>query len=146
VGVDVDRVGVRVRSVHVSPAPTRQNLPGIPEPSKRGVKPSQTDLAFAALHTLARPSLTQEVRERIMAAGYGLSQDQVRNALTWLLRSERVARVAPGTWAIPKEMDASNDVAPAAVTAGASQAGWNGPVIQGVAVPAGAGPNSHPAS
>lgn len=144
-GAAVDQLNVRVEPTQTGQEPARQNLPGISAPSKRGPKPSHTDLAFAALKALQRPAATHEVRERDGAAGYPLSQNQVRNALTWLLRSGRVIRVAPGTWAIAEETPVPNDFPPAVGTAGGNQAGGNGPTFQGVAVPAGAGLNSQPA-
>lgn len=80
----------------------RPSLPGIPDGSGEGEAVSQVDLAIAALTALRRPASTHEVQEKIAAAGYDRSHEQVRGALTWLLKTHRVVRVAPGTWTLPK--------------------------------------------
>jgi hypothetical protein len=80
----------------------RSSLPGVPDRSAKGEAVSQVDLAIAALTALRRPASTHEVQEKIAAAGYDRSHDQVRGALTWLLKTRRVERVAPGTWTLPK--------------------------------------------
>jgi hypothetical protein len=75
---------------------------GIPTPDSVAGERSQSDLAMDVVSALARPTETVEVRNLLKAAGWNYSQEQVRSALTYLLRTERIIRVAPGTWALPK--------------------------------------------
>jgi hypothetical protein len=89
---------------------------------------SIVNLSFGALRYLARPASTQEVRETIAKAGgkefnggKDFIQEQVRSALAWLMKSERVVRVAPGTWAIPKPALPQDDFTPADMSAGVSK-------------------------
>jgi hypothetical protein len=87
--------------------------------------PSITNLSFGVLRRLARPASTQEVRETISRVGgkdfnrgKDYSQDQVRSALSWLMKSERVVRVSPGTWMIRKPAQPQDDFTPADESAG----------------------------
>lgn len=104
---------------------------------------SQTDLVHDALGTFNGTVQVQDIREALAALGHDLSRDQVRNALGYLLRKGRVVRPVAGQWRLP---DPLTDATPAVPAAGVSTAGENGSTFQGVAVPAGAGLNSQPAS
>jgi len=73
-------------------------LPGIPDPPAQNGKPSNVDLADAVLNESGKPTPATGVRSRINEAGYPLGYDQVRGALSWLERSGRARRTAPGVW------------------------------------------------
>lgn len=80
--------------------PTLDRLPGIPDPPARDGTPSQVDLAWVALNALGSTAKTNQVKARVAAAGYEFRYDQIRGALSWLEHQGRVARTAPGTWAV----------------------------------------------
>lgn len=83
-------------------AETRAPLPGIPRANSETGELSQSDLSFAVVTAVGRPVETTEVRNLLNDAGWTFTQEQVRSALTYLFRSERIIRVAQGTWALPK--------------------------------------------
>jgi hypothetical protein len=89
--------------------------------------PSITNLSLGVLRHLARPASTQEVRETIARVGIrdpkgkDFNQEQVRSALAWLMKSERVVRVSPGTWVIRKPAQPQNDFTPADGSAGVTK-------------------------
>ena len=85
---------------------------------------SHTEISYDALKSLSGPQSTDEVHGRVVEHGHPLNREQVRNALTYLRKTGRIIRVAPGTWAIPSE---------------------NGSTVRGAAAP-GAGLSSQPAS
>jgi hypothetical protein len=68
---------------------------------------SQADRTFGALRELGGKAATHEVRGKLVAAGYSYSQEQVRSALTYLMRMDRIKRIAPGMWEIPGRQEAS---------------------------------------
>lgn len=76
-----------------------QGLPGLTDRHVRN-EVSHADLSLAALRAIGRPASTNEIRDRMVNAGYLRSREQVRGALSWLLKTGRVKRVAPGTWAL----------------------------------------------
>jgi hypothetical protein len=78
-----------------------RRLPGIPDPPAVDGKPAQVDIAYAAVKERGEEIATTAVRVRAADAGYPLKYDQVRGALTWLEKQERIVRVAPGVWALP---------------------------------------------
>src|ERR1700733_5364241 len=61
-----------------------RRLPGIPDPPPHDGKPSQVDLARAAMEEFGGRATTNEVRSRVEAAGYFYKYDQIRGALNWL--------------------------------------------------------------
>jgi hypothetical protein len=89
--------------------------------------PSITNLSLSVLRHLARPASTQEVRETIARVGgrdnlgKDFTQEQVRSALAWLMKSERVVRVSPGTWMIRKPAQPQDDFTPADGSAGVNK-------------------------
>jgi hypothetical protein len=93
-----------------------------------GQEPSITNLSHNMVQQFARPASTEEVRLAIAKAGgkkynagEDFNQDQVRNALQWLMKSGRVERVSPGTWRIVRQPgQPQDDFAPADQSAGAS--------------------------
>ena len=102
-----------------------------------GEVPSIVNLSYGGLRHLGRPASTQEVRETIAEIGgrdfndgKDFNQEQVRNALQWLMKSGRVDRVAPGTWAIPKPVQSQDDFTPADTSAGVSKTSESDPSIQ----------------
>jgi len=92
---------------------------------RAGEDASHTNLAFGALRVSGRPMGTDEIAAVVHRAGYDSSHEQIRSGLTWLLKKGRVVRVAPATWAMPRE-PTQDDFTPAAGAAGVSTAGENG--------------------
>jgi hypothetical protein len=97
-----------------------------------GEPPSIVNFSFGALRYLARPASTQEVRETIAEVGgkefnqgKDFNQEQVRSALSWLMKSERIVRVSPGTWVIRKPAQPQDDFTPADTSAGVSKTSEN---------------------
>ena len=82
-------------------ADTVPSAPDILGQAPHAEPPSQSALTLAALKALGGEAATHQVRGRLVAAGYTYDQEQVRNALTYLTRRNRVRRVAPGMWALP---------------------------------------------
>lgn len=78
-----------------------RRLPGIPDPPAVDGKPTQVEIAFAAVDESGKAITTNGVRDRLSAAGYVLKYDQVRGALSWLEKQDRILRVGPGVWALP---------------------------------------------
>lgn len=74
----------------------------LPVASVGGKPPSFTAISFAALEALGGRAATNEVRDRAQAGGHKINHEQTRNALIYLLRSERIRRVSPGVWEIPR--------------------------------------------
>lgn len=89
---------------------------------------SQTDQVFETLAAFGRPAKTQEVFEKLQAAGAGYTFEQVRNALGYLVRKKKIKRVGRALWE-PSESTPPTDFAPATEAAGASQTG-EGPAFQ----------------
>jgi hypothetical protein len=152
-GAAVDRLSVDKGQPQEAEAP-RPASPGTRNAArgkrrKKGkAEARNTDLALAALKEHGSgPTSTREVLDWTTAHGHTLRYDQVRGALSWLLETGRVERVAPATWMLPREEVSPNDAsAPAADTAGAGETGENGSAFHDAAVLAGAGLNSQPAS
>jgi hypothetical protein len=69
---------------------------------------SQTDLCEKELRELGRPATTREIHERLSAAGYKFNFEQVRSALGYLKRKDRVERAGPATWQFPRTREAEN--------------------------------------
>ena len=116
-----------VNTASAASEPAGHGLPGIPDSPAPGAV-TQADLVLAALTALDGPATTKEVRQRLVAAGYDRSYEQVRGALKWLKESDRVGWVGPGTWALPEKMP-QEDLSPAVSAAGASKAEENGHVL-----------------
>lgn len=129
-------VGVRPTAATASPVNAGQP---VTEP------PSQADLCMEALRDFGRPASTQEIREKLDSAGHAYAYEQVRGALGYLhRRKKKIERVGSNLWKLPAAPAPVTDVAPAASTAGANEAGENRTSSQG-GVLTGAGLNSHPA-
>ena len=86
---------------------------------------SQTDLCEKELRELGRPATTREMHERLIAAGYTFDFEQVRSALGYLKRKNRVERVGPATWQSPRTREAKS-FAPVTDATGANGAGEAG--------------------
>jgi hypothetical protein len=62
---------------------------------------SQTDLCIVTLTEFGRPTSTTEIRDRLLENGHSYNPEQIRSALAYLLRQNRVERVTNGVWALP---------------------------------------------
>jgi hypothetical protein len=83
------------------------------------------DMVLAVLGDAGRPLATVEVREMINASGRRLNREQVRSALHYLVRKDRISRVGPGLWTLPGERRPTTDFGPADSAAGPNGSGEN---------------------
>ena len=85
---------------------------------------AQTEVVKEALGRIGRTAMTGEITDKVKAAGYDLSHEQVRSVLGYLMRKKppQVERVRPGVWRLPKAAPSLAAFVPAPLT-GASNGG-----------------------
>lgn len=133
-GAAVEHLSVeRAQADGTAPRRSTSRTPAKRKRRAKGKTVRQTDLALAALKELGEPASTHAVLNSVNATGatgptgQPFTYDQIRGALTWLLRQDKVERPAPATWALPtEEAPSQDDFTPAAGAAGVSKAGENG--------------------
>ncbi len=91
---------------------------------------SYGDMALAVLREAGRPLSTAEVREAINARGQNLNREQVRGAVHYLVRRDRISRVGPGLWILPDASKSATSFGPASSAAGPNGAGENSAPVQ----------------
>lgn len=64
----------------------------------------QSDLCLAALKDFDQPVSSAQIRERLNHQGYEFNAEQIRGAMAYLLRKDRVVRTSPGMWAVPEQL------------------------------------------
>jgi hypothetical protein len=79
----------------------RPAVPDVSGPASYTKPPSQSELALTALRALGGQAATHEIREKIVASGYTYTHEQIRSALTYLMRTQRIRRPSPGMWTLP---------------------------------------------
>jgi hypothetical protein len=97
---------VTAGSTRVTVTSARRRRPAKRRPAARRPNPevSQTELCITALKDFAKPASTTEIRERLNEGGHQYDAEQIRSALAYLLRRERVVRLGsgvPGVWTLP---------------------------------------------